>query len=85
VHDALFVQLSDSQDDLGCVELDVLFRESFLGLKDFVKLPTSDEWHHEVQAGFALEQIVHSHKEWVVCFKHDVFLEHGRLYLIILD
>lgn len=85
MHDSFAVQFSDSQHNLGGVKPHDILWEALLGLKDFVKLAASDERHHEVESGFALEQVVHSDQEWMVGLEHDVFLEHSRLDLVVLN
>lgn len=85
MHDSFAVQFSDSQHNLGGVKPHDILWEALLGLEDFVELAAPDERHHEVESGFALEEVVHSDQEWVVGLEHDVFLEHSRLDLVVLD
>ena len=50
MHDAFHVQIADCYNQLGRIKLDGLLVEALLGLKDFVKLATTNKWHDEVQA-----------------------------------
>lgn len=42
------MQVSDTYDDLGSIELDNFLREALLLQKDLVQLSTADERHDEV-------------------------------------
>lgn len=79
------MELTNCQYDLSSVELHDIFRESFLSLKDFIKLATSDEGHHEVKTGLTLEEVVHANEEWMIGFEHNIFLEHGGLHLVVFN
>jgi hypothetical protein len=50
MHDSLLVQLTNGDDNLSGIELDLGLRESLVLLKDLVQLSTIDEWHDKVQS-----------------------------------
>lgn len=64
--DSLGVKISDRLSNLCSVELDNVFRETFLALEYLVKFTSSYEWHHKVETKLGLEEIVHPDKEGVV-------------------
>jgi len=81
----LRMKVPNSQNDLGSVELDDVLWESLLALEHLVQLSSSNEGHDEVQAELRLEEVVHSHQEWVVAAEQDILLKLGVIHLIILE
>jgi len=47
--DTLRVEITDSHNYLGGIELDNSFWEPFLALENFIKLTTSHEGHNKVE------------------------------------
>jgi hypothetical protein len=60
------MQIPNGHDDLGCIKLNHVFRESLLRLEYLVEFSSSDEGHDEVESERGLEEIVHAHKVRVV-------------------
>jgi len=50
VHNAFFVQFTNSNDDLSTVKLDDVFSKSLVFLKDLVELATIDKRHDKIKA-----------------------------------
>ena len=84
MHDAFLMQVADRHADLKGIKFDHLLWQSLLSLKHLVKLATTHKWHHEVQSGRRLEQVVHANEEWMVTAEQDVFLKLCVLYLLEL-
>lgn len=70
----LLVKISNSHGNLSSVELDNVFRESFLALENFIELPTSNKGHDEVKSKLRLEEVVHTNEERVVTGEEDILL-----------
>lgn len=83
MHDTFAMQFAHSQHNLHSVELDHLFGQSLLFLKDLVKLATPDEGHNEVEPCLCLEQEVHAYQEGVIHSKKNIFFKLGALYLVV--
>jgi hypothetical protein len=79
------MKISDSHNDLSCIELDNIFWESLLALEDLVELSSSDEGHNKVETELRLEQIIHAHKEGVIATEQNIFLELSIIDLVILE
>jgi len=60
MHDAFFVELTNSKSDLDRIKFDELFGKSFLFLENLIQLTSADERHDEIKAGLGLEQVVHA-------------------------
>ena len=43
------MEFSNCNDNLSGIELNHIFRESFLLLEDLIELSSVDEWHDEVK------------------------------------
>lgn len=66
VDNLVLVEDTDSQDQLGGVELDCFLREA-LDLEQIgVKIATPDIFEEEVDSVFILEDIVHTEQEWMI-------------------
>ena len=85
MHDSFLVQLTNGDDNLSSIELDLGLRESLVLLKDLVQLSSIDEWHDKVQSRLRLEKIIHTAQEWMVSLKQNVLLEGHACHLVILD
>jgi len=49
------------------------------------QLSTSDELHDEENLKVSLEDILHTNEERMISFLQDIFLEHSRLNLIVVQ
>ena len=49
MHDPLLMEFSDRNDNLSSIELNHIFRESFLLLEDLIELSSVDEWHDKIK------------------------------------
>ena len=70
---------------MSCIELDCLLVKALLLAEDLVELCSSDEGHDEIQTHIILEQVIHTAEEDVIALKHDIFLEHSAVDLVVLD
>ena len=66
VHDSFIVQMSDSNDQLSCEELSLIFGKTTVRFENLVKFATIDEWHDKVQAQLSLKDVVYAAQEWMV-------------------
>lgn len=85
MHDTLAVQLANSDDNLGCIEFHCIFWEALLFLENLIELSTIDKWHNEIEAGFRLEEVVHSTKEGMISFKEDLLFKSNAGNLVIFN
>ena len=56
-----------------------------LGFEEAVELTTPDEGHDEEETEIAHEEVLHTHKELVLTFEHDVFFQFRIFDLVIFD
>ena len=79
------MQVAEGHGDLDGVEAGSVLREASDLAQVHEKLATSDESHDEENLLLSLEHVAHSDEEWVIRLQKDIFLQSGRLDLIVLD
>jgi hypothetical protein len=79
---AFGMQVSDGHYHLSRVKFNLGLLESLLSLINFVKLTSSDKWHHKVETHVILEQVFHADKERVFALKHDFLFQKSACDLV---
>jgi hypothetical protein len=79
------VQVSQSEGDLGCEKLGLVFREHANVNQMAEELATLDELHQEVDPELVLEDVLHVDKEGMVDLTQDVFLEIDVFHLLVFE
>lgn len=79
------MEVSNSKANLDGVESSVVFREARHSAQVREEFSSSDKPHHEEDLGISLEHIVHAHEEGVIGHQQNIFLQFGRLDLIVLQ
>jgi len=85
VNNFLVVEVSNSKANLDGVEPSVVFREARHSTQVREEFSSSHKPHHEEDLGLSLEHVVHTHEEGVVSHQQNIFLQFGRLDLIVLQ
>ena len=62
-----------------------MFLKSSLRLEESVKLSTPDKGHDKEKSEIRHEEVLHSDKELVLTFEHNIFLQLSVLDLVVLD
>lgn len=62
-----------------------MFLKSSLWLEESVELTAPDEWHYEEKSKVGHEEVLHTDKELVLTFEHDILFQFSVLDLVILN
>lgn len=62
-----------------------MFLKSSLWLEESIELTAPDEWHDEEKSKVGHEEVLHTDKELVLTFEHDILFQFSVLDLVILN
>lgn len=85
VDNLLLVEMTESQGDCKRIKLSSLFSELPRFSQVHEKLTTTDKLHDEKDLHVSLENELHTNEEWMIGLLQDIFLEHSRLNLIVIQ
>lgn len=85
IDDVLFVQMANSNGDLGSVELGTFFGETGRISQMHEQFSSSNETHDEEYLRLSLEDVVHSNEKRMIRLHKDLLLELCALHLIVVQ
>lgn len=85
VDDLFAVEMTQSHSNLDCIELCPILWESGHLTQVGEELSSSHESHDKEDLLVGLEHVAHTNEEWMVGLQEDIFLQFGRLDLVILN
>jgi len=85
MHDFVFMENTNGENELGRVKLGLSFSESFDLEEILVHVSSSDEFKEEVDSEIILEDIIHAKEEGMVGLEENVSFIIGVLDLALLD
>lgn len=82
---SLLMEVINSKDHLSGIKQNCWLLKSFCLLVNFVKLSSSDKWHHEKKPCVVLKHVLERDQERMIALKHNLLFQKGALDLVHLN